>query len=252
METWASLVAQTTLQAPLSNFSMSLLNCKVQKWTLHSSIPSSARFTSWFLDIILLSYPNNTQSFSKIIHLYQLENKNNKHKDNDTAICCCPVAKSRLTLCDPMDCRRQASLSFTISRSRLKLMFIESVMPSSHLILCHLFLLLPSILPSIRIFSNESSLHIRWPKYWSFSFSPANEYSGLISFRIDWFDLRAVQGTLKNLLQHHSLKTAALRCSALWNMFNILFKDACNTAPLLWLKLQNLDVYGQVWKATWR
>ena len=93
-----------------------------------------------------------------------------------------------------------------------KLMSIESVMPSSHLILCCPLLLLPSIFPSIRIFSNESALHIRWPKYWSFSFSisPSNEYSGLISFRMDWFDLVAVQGTLKSLLQHHSSKASFL------------------------------------------
>ena len=98
----------------------------------------------------------------------------------------------------------QASLSFTISQSLLKLMSIESVMPSNHLVLCRPLLLLPSILPNVRVFSNESALHIRWPKYWSFSFSisPSNEYSGLISFRIDWFDLLAVQGTLKSLLQH--------------------------------------------------
>ena len=95
-------------------------------------------------------------------------------------------------------------------------MFIESVMPSNHLILCHPLLLLPSILPSIRVFSNESLLHIRWPKYWSFSFSisPSNEYTGLISFRIDWFDILAVQGTLKSLLQHHSSKSSILWCSA--------------------------------------
>ena len=95
---------------------------------------------------------------------------------------------------------RQASLSFTISQSLLKLMSTESVMPSNHLILCHPLLLLPSILPSIRVFSNESALLIRWPKSWSFSFSPSKEYSGLISFRTDWFDLLAVQGTLKSLL----------------------------------------------------
>ena len=97
----------------------------------------------------------------------------------------------------------------------LKLTSIELVMPSSHLIICRPLLLLPSIFPSIRVFSNESALHIRWPKYWSFSFStsPSNEYSGLISFRIDWFDL-AVQGTLKSLLQHHNLKKSSLWCSA--------------------------------------
>ena len=110
----------------------------------------------------------------------------------------------------------QASLSFTISWSLLKLMSTESVMPSNCLILCCPLSLLPSIFPSIRVFSNESALRIRWPKYWSFSFSvcPSNEYSGLISFRIDWFDLLAVQGTLESLLQHHSLKASILRRSA--------------------------------------
>ena len=109
----------------------------------------------------------------------------------------------------------QASLSITNSQSLLKLMSIELVMPSNHLILCHPLLLLPSIFPSIRVFSNESVLCIRWPKYWSFSFStsPSNEHSRLISFRIDWLDLLAVQGTLKSLLQHHSSKASVLRCS---------------------------------------
>ena len=108
----------------------------------------------------------------------------------------------------------QASLTFTISWSLLKLMSIELVMPSNHLTLCHPCLLLPSIFPSIRVFSNESALHIKWPNYWSFSFSisPSNEYSGLIP--IDWFDLLAVQGTLKNLCQHHSWKASILWCSA--------------------------------------
>ena len=102
----------------------------------------------------------------------------------------------------------------------LKLMSIESVMPSSHLILCHPLLLLPSIFPSIRVFSNESVLCLRWPEYWSFSFriSPFNEYSGLSSFRIDWFDLLAVQGTLKSLLQHHSPKASVLWCSAVFTV----------------------------------
>ena len=106
----------------------------------------------------------------------------------------------------PWTAAHQASPSFTISQSLLKFMSIESVMLSNHLILCHPLLLLPSIFPIIRVFSNESALHIRWPKYCSFSFtiSPSNEYSGLISFRIDWFDLFAVQGTLKSLLQHNS------------------------------------------------
>ena len=106
--------------------------------------------------------------------------------------------------------------TFTNSWSFLKLMFIESVMPSNHIILCHPFLLLPSIFPCIRVFSNESVLRIRWPKYWSFSFSinPSNEYSGLISFRMDWLDLLAVQGTLKSLLQHHSSEPSVLWRSA--------------------------------------
>ena len=109
----------------------------------------------------------------------------------------------------------QAALSFTISQSLLKLMSIESTMPSNKRILSHLLLLLPSIFSSIRVFSNESALHIRWPKYWSFSFSisPSSEYSGLISLSIDWLDLFAIQGTLKSLLQHHNSK-AIFRCSA--------------------------------------
>ena len=116
----------------------------------------------------------------------------------------------------PWTAARQASLSIANSQSLFKLMSIESVMPSNHLILCRPLLLPPSIFPSISVFSNESVLRIRWPNYWSFSFSisPSNEYSGLISFRIDWFDLLAVQGTLKSLLQHHSLKGSILQHSA--------------------------------------
>ena len=114
-----------------------------------------------------------------------------------------------------MDYSTQDALSISNSQSLLKLMLIESVMPSNHLILCHPLLLLPSIFPSIRVFSNESSLHIRWPKYWSFSFSisPSNEHPGLISFRMDWFGLLAIQGTLKSLLQHHSSKASILQRS---------------------------------------
>ena len=116
----------------------------------------------------------------------------------------------------PWTAARQASLSITNSRSLLKLRSIESVMPSSHLILYHPLLFLPSVFPSIRVFSNESVLRIRWPRYWSFSFSisPSNEYSGLISFGKDWLDLLAVQGTLKSLLQHHSSKASILQRSA--------------------------------------
>ena len=114
------------------------------------------------------------------------------------------------------DSLQLASLSITNSQSLLKLMSIKSVMPCNHLTLCHPLLLLPSIFPSIRVFSNESALHIMWPKYWSFSFSicPSNEYSGLISFWMDWLDLLAVQGTLKSLLQHQRSKALILQCSA--------------------------------------
>ena len=116
----------------------------------------------------------------------------------------------------PWTATRQASLSITNSWSWPRLMSIELVMPSTHLILCRPLLLLPSIFPTIGVFFNQSVLHIRWPKYWSFSFSvsPSNEHSWLISFRVDWFDLLAVQGTLKSLLQHHSSKVSILRCSA--------------------------------------
>ena len=116
----------------------------------------------------------------------------------------------------PWTAIRQASLSIINCQSLLKLMSIESVMQSNHLIFCHPLLLLPSIFPSIRVFSNESALHIRWPKYWSFSFSisPSNENSGLISFRMDWLDLLPVQWTLRSLLQHHSSKASILQCLA--------------------------------------
>ena len=121
----------------------------------------------------------------------------------------------------PWIAAHRASLSITNSWSLLKLMPIESVMPSSHLILCCPLLLLPPIPPSIRVFSNESTLHMRWPKYWSFSLSisPSNEHPGLISFRMDWFDLFAVQGTLKSLLQHHSSKASIFRCSAFFTNY---------------------------------
>ena len=120
------------------------------------------------------------------------------------------------TLCNPISAAHQPSLSTTISQSLLKLMSIESVMPSNNFILCYPLFLLPSIFPSIRVFSNESVLCIRWQKYWSFSFSvsTSKEYSGLISLRIDWLDLLTVQGTLKNLLQHHSSKASILQHSA--------------------------------------
>ena len=120
----------------------------------------------------------------------------------------------------PWTAECQASLSCTVFQSLLKLMSIESVMPSNHLVFCCPLLLLPSTFPSIRFFSNESALRIRWPKYWSFSFSisPSNEYSGLSSFRMDWLDLLAVQGTLKSPLQHHNSKASILQCSAFFTV----------------------------------
>ena len=126
------------------------------------------------------------------------------------------VTQSCLTVCDPMTAARQASLSITNSQSLPKPKSIQLAMPSNHLILCCPLLLLPAIFPSIRVFSNEPALRIRWPKYWSFSFSssPSSGHSGLISFRIDWFDLLAVKGTLKNHLQDRSSKASILRCSA--------------------------------------
>ena len=114
----------------------------------------------------------------------------------------------------PWTAAHQASMSLTISKRLLKLMSTESMMPSSHLILCHPLLFLPLVFPRIRVFSNESALCIKWPKYWSFRFGPFNEYSELISFKIDWFGILAVQGTLKSLLQHHTLKVSIFGCSA--------------------------------------
>ena len=154
----------------------------------------------------------------------------------------------------PWTAAHQASLSVTNSRSLFKLVSIKSVMPPNHLTLCHPLLLLPSIFPSIRVFSKESALHVRWPKYWSFSFSisPSNEHSGLISFRMDWLDLLAVQGTLKSLLQHCSSKASILRCSAffivqlshpymttgktiaLWHVGSYFPKQGLSPHPLQW------------------
>ena len=135
---------------------------------------------------------------------------NFKHIILEASVQFSSVAQSCPTLCDPKDCSMPGLLSITSSWSLLKLMFIESVRPSHHLILCCPLILPPSIFPSIRVFSNESALHIRWPKYWSLSvnISPSNEHSGLISFRMDWLDLLTVQGTLKSLLQHHGSKAS--------------------------------------------
>ena len=138
----------------------------------------------------------------------------------------------------PWTAARQASLSFTISQTLLKLTSIELVMPSNHLILCCPLLLPPSIFPSIRVFSSESVLCIRWPNYWSFSISPSNKYSGLISFMIDWFDLLAVLGTLKSLLQHHSSKASSPRHSA---FFMVQFSHPyMTTGKTIGLHIQSL------------
>ena len=144
---------------------------------------------------------------------------------------CCSVAKSCPILCNPMDSSTPGFPVLHISQSLLKLMSVELMMPSNHLILCCPLLVLPSLFPNIRVFSKESALHIKWPKYWSFSFSIrlSNDYSGLISFRIDWIDLLAVQGTLKSLLYHHSSKASILWCSA---FFMIQFSHPYMTTVL--------------------
>ena len=141
----------------------------------------------------------------------------------------------------PWTIAHQAPLSSTISRSLLKFTSIELAVLSNHLILCHPLLLLPSIIPDISIFSNESALCIRWPKYWSFSVSPSNEYSRLISFRIDWFDLLAVQGTLKSLLQHHSLKA-----SILWR--SVFFMVQLSHLYMITRKMRALTIWTFVGK----
>ena len=151
---------------------------------------------------------------------------------------CCSVSKSCPTFCDPMDCSMPGFPVFHHSQSLLKLMSIELVMPFNNLVLCHPLLLLPSIFPSIRVFSSESVLHIKWPKYWSFSFniSPSNEYSELISFRIDWLDLLAVQGTLKSLLQHHNLKISVLQHSAFFmvQLLHLYMTTGRTIALIIW------------------
>ena len=158
-----------------------------------------------------------TQRLSLCLLHWQTDSLCLSHQENPSvSIQFSSVAQSSLTLCDHQTAAHQASLSITNTQSLLKLMSIELVMPSNHLIFCHPLFLLPSVFPSIRIFSNDSVLPIRWQKYWSLSFSisPSNEYSGMISFRIDWFDLLAVQGTLKSLFQHHSSKASIVQCSA--------------------------------------
>ena len=161
-----------------------------------------------FLEPLQISYDLMKFSFSGIPSC--LESNSTIHSQFSS------VVQSCLTLCDPMDCSTPGFPVYHQLTEMLKLMSIELVMPFNHLILCHPLLLLPSNFPSIRVFSNESVLHISLPKYWNFNFSisPSNEYSGLISFRTDEFDLLAVQRTLKSLLQHHSSKASTLRYSA--------------------------------------
>ena len=175
---------------------------------------------------ILITKPERCHNKATHLHLLQIQKQ--KWKSLSCLTLCNPTdyhfssveSLSRVQLfTTPRTAARQASLSITNSQSLFKLMSIDSVMPPNHLILCGPLLLLPSIFPSTSVFSNESALHIRWPKYWSFSFSisPSNEYSGLISFRMDWLDLLAVQSPPKSLLQHNS-KASILQCSAFFTV----------------------------------
>ena len=168
--------------------------------TWHAAIHGVAKSRTWLSDWTELNWRSSEKGNRAVSQSFTSVQFN------------CSVVSDSAT---PRTVACQASLSITNSQSLLKLMSIESVMPSNHLILCRPLLLLPSILPSIRVFSNESILPIRWPEYWNFSFSisPCNEYSGLISFRNDWLDLLAVQGALKSLLQHHSWKASILQYS---------------------------------------
>ena len=158
------------------------------------------------------------------------------------------VAQPCLTLCYPWTAACQASLSIINSQSLLKLKSINLMMPSNHFILCHPLVFLPSIFPSIRVFSNESVLRIRRPKYWSFSFSisPSNEYSGLISFRIDWLDLLVVQGALKSHLQHHNSKASILQCSAFFigSLYRISLYRNLYMGFYLYIGISNWNLYG--------
>ena len=178
------------------------MNCSTPGFLVLHHLPELAQtHVHWVSDAIQPSHPLSPTSPSEEIQFSSVQ------------------LLSRVWLfVTPWTAARQAYLSITNSWSLPKLMSIELVMPSNYFILCRPLLLLPSIFPSIKVFFNESVLHIRWPKYWSFSFSisPSNEYSGLISFRMDWLDLPAVQGTLKSLLQHHSSKASILQCSALF------------------------------------
>ena len=169
------------------------------------------------VQINLFTKQKQSHRCGKQIYSYQGQKELGREKLGDS-VRFSSVAQSCPTLFNPMN--HQASLSITNSRSSLRLTSIESVMPSSHLILCHPLFLLPPIPHRVRVFSNESTLPMRWPKYWSFSFSisPSNEHPGRISFRMDWLDLLAVQGTFKSLLQHHSSKASILQCSAFFTV----------------------------------
>ena len=192
---------------------------KTAQWTLYSVVKDESFST-------MLRNEARMSAFTSIQHITRKINKRHSNWKERVKITCLQVIWSYMVVVQSLSClwlfatprtaAHHVSLSFTISRSLLKLISIESMMPSNHLILCNPLILLLSIFPSIRFFSNESARHIRWPKYWNFSISisPSNEYSGLFSFRIDWFDLLAVQGDLKSLLQHHSSEASILLCSA--------------------------------------
>ena len=199
--------------------------------------PSSSWVSSSLVSCIVMvthgktGLPMGAELASSVLHQFC---------DHDTVLSSVQLLSRVQLFVTPRTAARQASLSITNSWSLLKLMFIELVMPSNHLILCRPLLLLPSIFPSSRVFSNESVLCIRWPKYWSFSFSISHsiEYSELISFRMDWLDLLAVQGTLKSLLQHHSSKASILWCSAFFILqLSHPYMTTGKTVALTWLSV---------------
>ena len=197
---------------------MGILQARIPEWVVMPSSRGSSQPTDW---------PRSPATGRFYWHLYCDENILNLRRNFNFYIVKPSVQFSSVQslspvwlLVTPWIAAHQAYLSITITQSSLRLASIKSVMPSSHLILCRPLLLLPPIPPSIRVFSNESTLHMRWPNYWSFSFSiiPSKEIPGLISFRMDWLDLLAVQGTLKSLLQHHGSKASVLQCSAFFTV----------------------------------
>ena len=193
------LVLKKNLESPLDSKEIKQVNPKGNQWWIFIGTDAETEAS--------ILWPTDAKNW---LTGKDLEAGKNWISSVSSVACSCP------TLCNPMNCSMPGSLSINNSWSLFKLTFIELVMLSNHLILCHPLLLLPLIFPNIRVFSNESILHIRWPKYWSFTFNinPYNKYSGLISFRMDWLDLLVVQRTLKSPLQHHSSKVSILQCSA--------------------------------------